>query len=285
MATRKFFAVFGNPVGHSKSPQIHTMFAQQFGFDIEYRVIEAPLDGFSEAISTFRDEGASGCNITVPFKQEAWQLADSRSGRAEMAGAVNTFRFEDDGTIFGDNTDGVGLLRDLTLNLDTTLFQKRVLVVGAGGAARGILGPLIEQAPRTLVLANRTLDKAVELAKIFSTIGPIEPCGLNELKGQQFELVINGTAASLSGEVPPLPDTIFSDDALAYDLMYASQPTAFMQWAKTRSVAHISDGLGMLVEQAAESFALWLGERPETKAVVRTLREPLKSRAKRGPTL
>lgn len=271
MAAKKLLAVFGNPIGHSKSPQIHAMFAEQFGIDIEYRAIEAPLDGFAAAITSFRNEGAIGCNITVPFKQAAWELADRRSGRAEMAGAVNTFHFEENGDIFGENTDGVGLLRDLTLNLDTTIFQKRILVVGAGGAARGILGPLIEQAPKTLVLANRTMAKAVELAKIFATIGPIEPRGLNELNDQQFDIVINGTAASLSGEVPPLPDTIFSEDALAYDLMYSSQPTAFMQWAAANGAGQVSDGLGMLVEQAAESFALWFGERPDTEMVIEAL--------------
>jgi len=273
MAVKKLFAVFGNPIGHSRSPQIHAIFAQQFNLDIEYRAIEAPLDGFVAAVTTFRNEGARGCNITVPFKQAAWELADNRSGRAEMAGAVNTFRFDDDGTIFGENTDGVGLLRDLTLNLDTTIFQKRILIVGAGGAVRGILGPLIEQAPKQLVLANRTVGKAVELAKIFSTIGPIEPCGLNEMKDQQFDIVINGTAASLSGEVPSLPGTIFLDDSLAYDLMYANQPTAFMQWATAHGAAHVSDGLGMLVEQAAESFALWTGNKPDTKVVIEVVRE------------
>ncbi len=272
MAAKKLFAVFGNPIGHSKSPQIHTMFAEQFGFDIEYRAIKAPLDGFADAVSAFRDEGAGGCNITVPFKQEAWQLADNRSGRAELAGAVNTFRFEDDGTIFGENTDGVGLLRDLTLNLDLTIHNKTILVVGAGGAVRGILGPLIEQAPKKLMLANRTVAKAVELAKIFSTIGPIEPCGFEELKDERFDIVINGTAAGLSGNVPPLPGEIFSEHALAYDLMYSSEPTAFMQWAKAHGAGRVSDGLGMLVEQAAESFSIWLGERPNTEVVIDGIR-------------
>lgn len=272
MAAKKLFAVFGNPIGHSKSPQIHALFAEQFGIDIDYRTIEAPLDGFAAAIDAFRNEGAGGCNITVPFKQAAWELADSKSGRAELAGAVNTFRFEDDGTIFADNTDGVGLLRDLTLNLDAILYQKRVLVVGAGGAVRGMLGPLIEQAPKTLVLANRTVAKAVKLAKIFSTIGPIEPCGLIELKDQQYDIVINGTAASLSGDVPPLPEDIFAEDALAYDLMYASRPTAFMQWSKAHGASRVCDGLGMLIEQAAESFSIWLGERPDTEVVIRVLR-------------
>ncbi len=273
MTAKKLFAVFGNPIVHSKSPQIHAMFAEQFGIDVEYRAIEAPLDGFAAAIAAFRMEGASGCNVTVPFKQEAWQLADDRSGRADLAGAVNTLRFENGGTLFGENTDGVGLLRDLALNLDTNLMQKKILVVGAGGAVRGILGPLIEQSPGTLVLANRTVARAVELAKIFSAIGPVEPCGLTELQDQHFDIVINGTAASLSGDVPPLPDTIFSKDALAYDLMYASQPTAFIQWAKIHGAARVSDGLGMLVEQAAESFALWLNEKPDTEVVIKALSE------------
>ncbi len=273
MTDKKLFAVFGNPISHSKSPQIHAMFAQQFGLDIEYRAIEAPLDSFDAAIISFRKEGAAGCNITVPFKQAAWELADTKSGRAELAGAVNTYRFEDDGTIFADNTDGVGLLRDLTLNLDTALFQKKVLVLGAGGAVRGILGPLVEQAPKTLVLANRTVAKAVELAKIFSTIGPIEPCALDELKNEQFDLVINGTAASLSGKVPPLPGDILSDNALAYDLMYANQPTAFMNWASANGVARVSDGLGMLIEQAAESFSIWLDKKPDTQVVIEELRK------------
>lgn len=272
MATKKLFAVFGNPIGHSKSPQIHAMFADQFGFDIDYRAIEAPLDGFAAAIDGFRKQGATGCNITVPFKQAAWEMADYKSGRAELAGAVNTFRFEDNGSIFADNTDGVGLLRDLTLNLDADLFQKKVLVVGAGGAVRGILGPLVEQVPKKLVLANRTVAKAVELAKIFSTIGPIEPCGLHELKDEQFDIIINGTAASLSGYVPPLPEDIFSEDALAYDLMYASQPTVFMQWAEAHGAGRVSDGLGMLVEQAAESFFIWLGKKPDTQVVIQKMR-------------
>jgi len=273
VATKKLFAVFGNPIGHSKSPQIHTLFARQFGIDIDYRAIEPALDGFAEAVTSFRDEGASGCNVTVPFKQAAWNLADNKSGRAELAGAVNTLRFEEDGSIFGENTDGVGLLRDLTLNLDIQLFQKKILVLGAGGAVRGILGAVVEQAPNKLVLANRTVDKAVELAKIFSTIGPVEPRGFDELQEERFDIVINATAASLSGDVPPVPEGIFSEDALAYDLMYSDQPTAFMQWANSNGVRSVSDGLGMLVEQAAESFSIWLGFQPQTEPVISSLRK------------
>lgn len=266
------YAVFGNPVAHSKSPRIHQLFARQFGIEIDYQAIEAPLDGFADAISAFRDAGGKGCNVTVPFKQEAWQLANTRSGRAELAGAVNTLRFEEDGTVFGENTDGVGLLRDLTLNLDTKLFDQRILVIGAGGAVRGILGPLIEQAPKKLVVANRTIEKAIELAKLFSTIGPIEPSGFAQLAGQKFDVVINGTAASLSGEVPPIPVDCFADGALAYDLMYASEPTPFMAWASEHGAARVVDGLGMLVEQAAESFSLWLGKQPDTTEVIAALR-------------
>ena len=272
VATTNRYAVFGNPVAHSKSPRIHQLFAQQFGIEIDYQAIEAPLDGFANAISAFRDGGGKGCNVTVPFKQEAWQLADTRSGRAELAGAVNTLRFEDDGSVYGENTDGVGLLRDLTMNLDTKLFERRILVIGAGGAVRGILGPLIEQAPKKLIVANRTVEKALELAKLFSTIGPIEPLGFEQPAGQKFDVVINGTAASLSGEVPPIPGDCFADGALAYDLMYAREPTPFMLWATNHGAARVADGLGMLVEQAAESFSLWFGKRPDTSEVIAALR-------------
>ncbi len=266
------YAVFGNPVAHSKSPRIHQLFAEQFGFDIDYQAIEAPLDGFVDAINKFRDAGGKGCNITVPFKQEAWELADKKSGRAELAGAVNTLKFEQDGSVLGENTDGVGLLRDLTLNLDAKLFDQRILVIGAGGAVRGILGPLIEQAPKKLVLANRTVEKAVELARLFSTIGPVEPSGFEQLAGQKFDVVINGTAASLAGDVPPIPDDCFNEGALAYDLMYSDEPTPFMQWATEQGASKVADGLGMLVEQAAESFAIWWGQRPETRSVIKSLR-------------
>ena len=265
------YAVFGNPVAHSKSPRIHQMFAEQLGVDIDYQAIEAPVNGLDDAIRSFRDTGGKGCNITVPFKQQAWALADTKSGRAELAGAVNTLRFETDGSVFGENTDGIGLLRDLTLNLDTKIFDQRILVIGAGGAVRGILGPLIEQAPKKLVVANRTVEKAIELAKLFSTIGPIEPSGFEQLAGQKFDIVINGTAASLSGEVPPIPEDCFADGALAYDLMYADEPTPFMQWATARGAAKVADGLGMLVEQAAESFSLWFGKRPDTSVVIAAL--------------
>jgi len=266
------YAVLGHPVGHSKSPVIHKLFAKQFDFEIDYQAIDVEPGTFSETVLAFRDHGGKGCNVTVPYKREAWALATERSGRAELAGAVNTLKFEPDNRILGDNTDGIGLLRDITINLDQSLFARRILVVGAGGAVRGILGSLLEQAPKSLVLANRTVARAEELASIFATIGPVIPCGFDALAGQQFDVVINGTAASLEGELPPLPGGLFSQDSLAYDLMYASGPTVYMEWAATQGATRISDGLGMLVEQAAESFDIWFGRQPQTAPVIASLR-------------
>lgn len=270
-ATPDRYAVLGHPVGHSKSPAIHQMFADQFGFAIDYQAIDVEPGTFEKAVLQFREEGGKGCNVTVPYKQEAWQLATERSGRAELAGAVNTLMFDGD-RILGDNTDGIGLLRDITLNLDRDLFSRSILVLGAGGAVRGILGSLLEQAPKALVLANRTVSKAQELATIFSTISEVTPCGFDDLGGRSFDVVINGTAASLGGELPPLPDRLFSDHALAYDLMYASEPTVFMEWAANHGASQVADGLGMLVEQAAESFELWWGSHPDTAPVIEALR-------------
>jgi shikimate dehydrogenase len=266
------YAVFGNPVSHSRSPRIHARFARQFGIDLEYVAIEAPLDDFAGAVRRFREQGGKGCNVTVPFKREAWELADRRTGRAELAGAVNTLQFETDGTILGDNTDGIGLVRDLTVNLDTRIYDRRVLVVGAGGAVRGILGPLLEQAPWELVLANRTVARAEELARVFAGVGPVRPSAFEALTGRSFDLVINGTAASLAGAVPDLPEDLFAPGALAYDLMYGDGSTPFLDWARGCGAAHVADGLGMLVEQAAESFLLWHGQRPETELVIREMR-------------
>lgn len=271
-ASANRYAVLGHPIGHSKSPLIHQQFAGQFDFDIDYQAIDVAPGSFAQTVREFMASGGLGCNVTVPYKQEAFELADALSGRAQFAGAVNTLKFENGQRIFGDNTDGIGLLRDLTINLDQVLFGRRLLVLGAGGAVRGVLAPLMEQAPKSVVIANRTPAKAEELARVFSTIGEILPSSFEALAGQQFDIVINGTAASLSGEVPPLPQDIFSDGALAYDLMYAKQPTAFMQWAVAHGAAQVSDGLGMLVEQAAESFYLWWGRQPETAPVIELIR-------------
>lgn len=267
------YAVMGNPVAHSKSPAIHKQFAHQLGHDIEYTALWADTDGFAEAVEQFRGAGGQGFNVTVPFKIEAFQLADSLSDRAKLAGAVNTIRFEPDGKIFGDNTDGTGLVHDLTKNLGVHLRGKKMLVLGAGGAVRGVLGPLLKQNPALLVIANRTVSKAKEFARTFGQFGKVEAVGYDELVGKRFDVVINGTSASLKGEVPPLPVNLFTNNAVAYDMMYGDKPTPFLEWAMLHGAATVADGLGMLVEQAAESYLLWRGVRPETRHVITALRK------------
>jgi shikimate dehydrogenase len=266
------YAVMGNPVAQSKSPVIHKLFAHQFGHEIEYTALWVDLDGFHEAVEQFRAEGGKGLNVTVPFKPDAFRVADNLSDRARLAGAVNTLRFEPDGKIFGDNTDGTGLVHDLTKNLGIHLRGRKILVLGAGGAVRGVLGPLLKQNPAMLVIANRTVSKARELAKTFAPFGKVEAVGYDELVGKRFDVVINGTSASLKGEVPPLPVNLFANNAVAYDMMYGDKPTPFLEWAMLHGAATAADGLGMLVEQAAESYLLWRGERPETKHVITALR-------------
>lgn len=267
------YAVMGNPVAHSKSPQIHLQFAEQFGLRIEYRRIQVDVGGFPQAVGSFRANGGQGLNITVPFKLEAFEICDRHSERAVLARSVNTIAFQGD-ELYGDNTDGVGLRRDITQNLKCALHSRRVLVMGAGGAVRGVLGPLLAGGPGTLVIANRTVDKAVALADEFERLGAVSACGFPHLAGHRFDLVINGTSASLEGELPPLPSGLFADGALAYDMMYGDAPTVFMRWAAEHGAARVADGLGMLVEQAAESFELWHGRRPDTAAVIAGLRGP-----------
>jgi shikimate dehydrogenase len=265
------YAVFGNPVAHSKSPQIHAEFARQTGQDLDYRAILAPLDDFPATVIAFREAGGRGANVTVPFKEAAFELATRLTRRAQDAGAVNTLTFENR-EIIGDNTDGAGLVRDLAVNLQQALAGKRILLMGAGGAARGVIGPLLEQQPAALVLANRTLDKARRIAELFG--GRLAAVSYEALAGERFDIVVNATAASLKGELPPLPGSLFNPGALAYDMMYGSE-TPFMAWARQHDAARVSDGLGMLVEQAAESFFVWRGIRPDTAPVI----DRLKSRA------
>ncbi len=262
------YAVVGNPIAHSKSPQIHAEFARQTGQDMVYERLLAPLDGFAKTIESFRSQGGKGVNITVPFKEEAFQYASNKTARAVAAGAVNTLKFDEHGML-GDNTDGAGLVRDLTSNLKQALAGKRILLMGAGGAARGVIGPLLAEHPTALLLANRTLDKAQLLADIFGQ--GMQASGYKTLAGQHFDLVINATSASLQGELPPLPVDLFLPGALAYDMMYGNE-TPFMAWARQHGAAHVADGLGMLVEQAAESFYLWRGVRPATASVIRMFR-------------
>lgn len=262
------YAVVGNPVAHSKSPEIHAEFARQTGQDMVYDRLLAPLDAFVETVEAFRKAGGRGLNVTVPFKEEAFRYAVRRTPRAEAAGAVNTLKF-DGGEILGDNTDGAGLVRDLTVNLQQTLAGKRILLMGAGGAARGVIGPLLAENPAALVLANRTVDRAQRLAELFAN--KITASSYEALAGQGFDLVINATAASLKGELPPLPEALLNPGALAYDMMYGAD-TPFLAWARRHGAARVADGLGMLVEQAAESFFLWRGVRPATAPVIARLK-------------
>ena len=267
------YAVMGNPITHSKSPRIHSLFAQQTGQRLEYTAIHVDLGGFAQAVGNFEASGGKGLNITVPFKQEAFALVATRSARAERAGAVNTIKFEQHAR-YGDNTDGAGLLNDLTLNHQLDLGGRRILLMGAGGAARGVLAPLLEARPAQVVIVNRTPDKAVALAAAFADLGRLQGCGYHDLGGARFDLVINATAASLQGELPPLPERLLADGASCYDMMYG-KPTPFMQWAQSHGAQQVLDGLGMLVEQAAEAFYLWRGVRPQTAPVIATLRSEL----------
>ncbi|MGV8990541.1 MAG: shikimate dehydrogenase [Thiobacillus sp.] len=261
------YAVFGHPIAHSKSPQIHAAFARQTGQDMTYEAILTPLDGFAECVAQFIAADGRGANVTVPFKEEAYKLAQRLSARAQRAGAVNTLSFDTDG-ILGDNTDGAGLVADLTRNLHQTLGGKRILLLGAGGAARGVIEPLLDQQPAALVIANRTVSRAQELADLFGH--GIRACSF-EAADTPFDIVINATAASLAGELPPLSPRIFTDNTLAYDMMYGHD-TPFLSFARTHGAYATSDGLGMLIEQAAEAFFVWRGERPETAAVIAALR-------------
>lgn len=261
------FAVMGNPVNHSKSPFIHQQFARQMSIKLEYIAIQVDVGGFVQAVDQFRATGGAGLNITVPFKLDAYRYAEKLSDRARRAGAVNTLKF--DAQVFGDNTDGVGLVRDLQTNLGVALKGKRVLVLGAGGAVRGVLGPLGEAQPASVAIANRTAVKAKELAADFAGVAG---GGFDAIEGQVFDVVINGTAASLEGKIPDLPPKLFAPNSLAYDMMYADKAKPFLSWAQSQGAARVSDGLGMLVEQAAESFFIWHGKRPDTKPVLTHLR-------------
>ena len=268
------YAVMGNPISHSKSPSIHTLFAEQTQQSVLYTAIHVDLGGFKQAVGNFVATGGKGLNITVPFKQEAWELVSERSERAERAGAVNTIKIEND-RLFGDNTDGVGLVNDLTINHGIELKNKNILLMGAGGAARGVLVPLLKQNPSSLFIVNRTPDRAKDLALDFSDAGEVQGGGYDAIAELKFDVVINATAASLHGELPPLPDTLLNDNASCYDMMYSAKPTPFMLWATEHNAGKVLDGLGMLVEQAAESFYIWRNVKPETKNVIEKLRTEL----------
>jgi len=274
-------AVIGNPVAHSRSPQIHARFAAAARRAVDYTRIEAPLDGFAATLRAFADSGARGCNVTVPFKGEAFAACTRLSERARRAEAVNTISFEADGW-FGDNTDGAGLVRDIELNAGVPLHGKRVLVLGAGGAAAGALDPLLAARPASLVVANRTLAKAQALVERFAASAarldvPLSAAAL-EAPGPGFDVLINATAASLQAAVPPLPTGTLAAGALALDMMYGAAALPFLRWARAQG-AVARDGLGMLVEQAAEAWLVWMGTRPDTFQVLTELRREVDAQA------
>jgi shikimate dehydrogenase len=271
------YAVIGNPIAHSKSPQIHAAFARQTGQDIEYTRLLAPPDGFRRTVEDFRAAGGRGANVTVPFKLEAFDLADEVSQSAKDAQAANFLNF-DGGRIRADNTDGAGLIRDITGNLGFSIAGQRVLLMGAGGAARGALQPLLAQQPAILTIANRAVEKALQLAEAYryhpsAASSVLSGLRYDELAGHHFDLLINATSSSLQGELPPLPAGVFAGASLAYDMMYGKGLTPFLAFAQFQGAARLADGLGMLVEQAAESFLLWRGVRPKTRPVIELLRK------------
>ncbi|RKT62999.1 shikimate dehydrogenase [Azonexus fungiphilus] len=268
------YCVFGNPIAHSKSPAIHAAFAAACGEDLVYEARLAPVDGFAAALAAFVGEGGRGANVTVPFKEEAFRLCDTLTPRAARAGAVNTLSFAD-GRVSGDNTDGAGLVADIVANLGFAPAGQRILLLGAGGAARGVVEPLLATAPATLTIANRSAGKARALAEAFAGMGTVDALNFAELAGKSFDLVINATSASLAGDALPLPGGVFAPGALAYDMMYGKSETPFLAQARAQGAARCADGLGMLVGQAAEAFAVWRGVRPATVPVLAALRAAL----------
>ncbi|MEN9315599.1 MAG: hypothetical protein RIS35_1992 [Pseudomonadota bacterium] len=270
------YAVIGNPVAHSRSPDIHARFAEQTGQDLVYERLLAPVDGFAPAVDAFRAAGGRGLNVTVPFKLDAFAYAGRRSPRATLAGAVNTLCFDGD-DVYGDNTDGVGMVRDIEQRLGFALAGARVLLLGAGGAARGVLKPVLDAGVGRLRIANRTESRAVELAALAQD-PRVSGCGFHALgasRDEGFDLIVNATSTGLSDEAPAVPDAVYAGVRVAYDMVYGAHPTAFMRRAAELGCERTADGLGMLVEQAAESFALWRGVRPQTDPVYARLRAAL----------
>ena len=267
------YAVVGNPVAHSLSPRIHSEFARQCAQNLEYEAIELPVDGFIDGVADLRRRGYRGLNVTVPFKREAWESCDQLSERAATAGAVNTLIFDEDGGVHGDNTDGIGLVRDLVDNLQIKIEGSELLILGAGGAVRGVLEPLLAQSPAGLTIVNRNLDRAAGLSRDFRSFGKIDVLAYTQLSNQKYDLIINATAAGLSQQLPPIPASLLDPATVCYDMMYnVKEPTRFVEWSTSQGVRNSFDGLGMLVEQAAEAFSLWRGIRPQTGELMRTLR-------------
>lgn len=272
MSKKDSYAVMGFPISHSKSPYIHTLFAKQTGQELVYTREEVKPENFETAVNNFLKKGGQGLNCTVPLKELAFNFVDYRTERASFAKAVNTLALQIDGTILGDNTDGIGLVIDLTVNHQIDLTHKRLLILGAGGATRGIIAPLADYNLAEIVIANRTIDKATHLATEFQKLDTnIHGCGFEDLENRQFDLIINATSASLSNELPPLPKGILAEGGICYDLAYSNTPTVFVKWGNKNHALKSLDGLGMLVEQAAESFYLWRRIRPETQNIINLL--------------
>lgn len=273
------YCVFGNPISHSKSPLLHSKFASQTKQHLSYTAQCVDVDNFSNAAELFFSEGGKGLNITVPFKHDAFDFAAALTQRAKRAGAVNTLFLNEDNHIIGDNTDGIGLVTDITQHLKWTIKNKNILIIGAGGAVRGIIEPFVKESPNSITIVNRTKAKAQQLATDFSDIFSIDACSYSELSERKqpipFDIIINGSSASLSGELPPLPNNIINENSCCYDMMYAKELTPFLIWAKDKSALSISDGLGMLVCQGAESFSIWRGVQPETSSVIQHIRSIL----------
>jgi shikimate dehydrogenase len=267
------YGVVGHPVAHSRSPFIHGIFARQTEQDLVYRLYDVGPDDFDEFCTQFFGSGGRGLNVTVPHKAAAAAFADELTPRAGRAGAVNTLAKREDG-LLGDNTDGAGLVRDLVLNLGLTLERARILILGAGGATRGILAPLLEQEPEEIVIGNRTAERAQGLAGIFGDLGSVRGCGFDELPRRPFDLILNATSAGLSGAMPRITTAVVSGVTTCYDLSYGKGATPFVSWARDNGCAQAVEGWGMLVEQAAESFELWRGVRPETAPVLSLLAGP-----------
>jgi shikimate dehydrogenase len=265
------YGVIGHPIAHSKSPVIHRLFAEQTAQDISYEAFDISPEELSPRVRQLFAEGVRGLNVTVPHKTQVLTLASRLTSRAELAGAVNTLVVHADGSVEGDNTDGAGLVTDLRQNLRMRLAGKRILILGAGGATRGIVPALLDTGPRDIMIANRTVDRSQELAQDFRVLGKVLACQFQELGGQRFDLVINATSAGLKGEVPPFPTSILGPETLCYDLSYSMQDTPFVTWARDNGAGRACQGWGMLVEQAAESFYVWRGVRPDTKPIIAKL--------------
>ena len=267
------YAVFGNPIKHSKSPAIHKQFAVSLGEQIDYRAILAPIDNFEKTVLSFFEQGGVGANVTMPFKEQAYAMADELTPLAKIVGAVNTLKKRDDDSLLGDNTDGVGFVNDLLAN-EVAITNKRILIIGAGGAARGVILPLLEHNPQEIIIVNRTAQKAIELAELFTQYGPVSGFGFDDLPVSDYSLIINSTSSSMNNELPALDKKHITNCEVAYDMFYSLQNTIFMNWVAQHNInAKLLDGSGMLVGQAAQAYYVWRNKMPKILPVVDALKQ------------